>query len=186
MSNPRPPGKPDHDAASAAPPARQGRVLALEAFAAALPPTGRLLGLDLGTKTIGIAVSDELRMVASGLTTIRRVKFGKDAAALLALAREHKVLGLVLGLPLSLDGSEGPRAQATRAFVRNLAPLAELPVLLWDERMSTVEAERMLISADASRQRRAEVIDQVAATIILQTALDRIRRLDDARLDAGA
>ncbi len=183
MSNTCPPGKPPDDG-SRIPPRRRDPVLALEPFAAALPQRGRLVGLDLGTRTIGIAVSDDLRMVASALTTIRRVKFGKDAAALLALVGEHRGCGLVVGLPVNLDGSEGPRAQATRAFVRNLAPLTELPVLMWDERLSTVEAERMLIAADASRRRRAEVIDQVAATLILQTALDRIRRADDARTGA--
>lgn len=149
--------------------------LTIEEFAAALPPRRPLFGLDLGSKTIGVAVSDVSRMIASGLTTITRVKFKLDAAELLANAQRLDACGLVIGLPLNLDGSSGPRVQSTRSFVRNLAPLCDLPVLLWDERLSTVAAERMLIDADASRRRRAEVIDKVAATIILQGALDRMR-----------
>ncbi len=146
-------------------------------FAAALPPLGALAGLDLGTKTIGVAVSDGMRQVASPITTIRRRKFTLDAADLLAIAAERGLTGLILGLPRNMDGSEGPRAQSTRAFARNLSRLTELPIGFWDERLSTVAAERALLEADTSRKRRAEVIDQVAAGYILQGALDRLRHL---------
>ncbi|SCY86765.1 Holliday junction resolvase RuvX [Paracoccus tibetensis] len=149
----------------------------MEAMAAALPKVGAVAGLDLGTKTIGVAVSDGLRQVASPLTVIRRQKFTLDAEALLALARERALVGLILGLPRNMDGSEGPRAQSTRAFARNLSRLTELPIGFWDERLSTVAAERALLEADTSRRRRAEVIDQVAAGYILQGALDRLRYL---------
>ena len=145
-----------------------------EGFARALPPAGALFGLDFGEKTIGVAVSDLRRSVATPLSTIRRVKFTRDAEALLALTGARAVAGLVLGLPRNMDGSEGPRAQATRAFARNLARLSPLPLLFWDERLSTVAAERALIAADLSRKRRAEVIDHVAAGYILQGALDRL------------
>jgi putative Holliday junction resolvase len=138
----------------------------------------RLLGLDLGTKTIGVALSDVTRTIASPVETIKRTKFRADAGRLLELASEHDIGGFVLGLPLNLDGSEGPRAQATRAFARSLNALSPLPVLLWDERLSTAEAERTLLAADASRKRRSEVINHVAATIILQSALDRMKGLD--------
>ncbi|WP_295046527.1 Holliday junction resolvase RuvX [uncultured Paracoccus sp.] len=146
-------------------------------FAAALPPTGALAGLDLGTKTIGVAVSDGLRQVASPLTVIRRQKFTLDAAELLAVVKDRGLVGLILGLPRNMDGSEGPRAQSTRAFARNLERLTPLPIGFWDERLSTVAAERALLEADTSRKRRAEVIDQVAAGYILQGALDRLRYL---------
>lgn len=146
-------------------------------FAAALAPGAALMGLDLGTRTIGVAVSDTARRVASPLETIRRVKFGADAAALLARAAERRIGGLVLGLPRNMDGSEGPRAQSVRAFARNLAGLTELPITFWDERLSTVAAERALLEADASRARRAAVIDQVAAGYILQGFLDRLGHL---------
>lgn len=153
----------------------KGRILDPRAFLAALGPGQRLFGLDVGTKTIGIALSDVSLMIASGVTTLTREKFKIDAQKLLGMARELGVGGLVVGLPVNLDGRDGPRAQATRAFARNLARLTPLPLLLWDERLSTQEAERMLIAADASRRRRAEVIDKVAATLILQGALDRLR-----------
>jgi putative holliday junction resolvase len=146
-------------------------------FAGALPPVGAIAGLDLGTKTIGVAVSDGLRQVASPLTVIRRQKFTLDAAELLAIARDRSLVGLILGLPRNMDGSEGPRAQSTRAFARNLSNLTEVPIGFWDERLSTVAAERALLEADTSRKRRAEVIDQVAAGYILQGALDRLRYL---------
>ena len=146
-------------------------------FAASLPPVGAIAGLDLGTKTIGIAVSDGLRQVASPLTVIRRQKFTLDAAELLAIAKDRSLVGLVLGLPRNMDGSEGPRAQSTRAFARNLERLTDLSIGFWDERLSTVAAERALLEADTSRKRRAEVIDQVAAGYILQGALDRLRYL---------
>ena len=144
------------------------------AFAAALPAGRALIGLDLGTHTIGVAVSDTGRRIASPLSTIRRTKFTADAAALLALAEGRRIGGLVLGLPRNMDGSEGPRAQSTRAFARNLARLTDLPITFWDERLSTVAAERALLEADTSRKRRAEVIDHVAAGYILQGLLDRI------------
>ncbi|MFZ4807622.1 MAG: Holliday junction resolvase RuvX [Hyphomicrobiaceae bacterium] len=149
------------------------------AFTASLGANDRLIGIDLGTKTIGLALSDVRRMVASPLETIRRTKFRADVARLVELVDSHGVGGLVLGLPRNLDGSEGPRAQATRAFARNLNQLLAVPILLWDERWSTAAAERMLIEADQSRKRRAEVIDKLAATLILQGALDRIVRLSD-------
>lgn len=149
----------------------------IEAFAAALPRAGALAGLDLGTKTIGVAVSDGLRSVASPLTVIRREKFTLDAQALLRIAAERALVGLVLGLPRNMDGTEGPRAQSTRAFARNLGRLTPLPIAFWDERLSTVAAERALLEADTSRRRRAEVIDQVAAGYILQGALDRLGHL---------
>lgn len=147
-------------------------------FAASLPPVGAVAGLDLGTKTIGVAVSDGLRQVASPLTVIRRQKFTLDAAELLAIAKDRALVGLVLGLPRNMDGSEGPRAQSTRAFARNLERLTDLSIGFWDERLSTMAAERALLEADTSRKRRAEVIDQVAAGYILQGALDRLRYLD--------
>lgn len=150
---------------------------AIEAFAAALPPGRALAGLDLGTKTIGVAVSDLSLTVASPLLTIRRTKFTEDAAALLDLCAKRSLGGLVLGLPRNMDGTEGPRCQSTRAFARNLERLTPLPVTFWDERLSTVAAERALLEADTSRKRRAEVIDQVAAGYILQGALDRIGHL---------
>lgn len=146
-------------------------------FAGALPPRGALAGLDLGEKTIGVAVSDLWRGIATPLSTIRRVKFTQDAAALLALVAERDIVGLVLGLPRNMDGSEGPRAQSTRAFARNLSRLTDLPIGFWDERLSTVAAERALLEADTSRRRRAEVIDHVAAGYILQGVLDRLAHL---------
>ena len=146
-------------------------------FAAALPPVGAIAGLDLGTKTIGVAVSDGLRQVASPLTVIRRQKFTLDAVELLAIAGDRGLVGLVLGLPRNMDGSEGPRAQSTRAFARNLERLTPLSIGFWDERLSTVAAERALLEADTSRRRRAKLIDQVAAGYILQGALDRLRHL---------
>ena len=144
------------------------------AFLTALPASGALAGLDFGEKTIGIAVSDLRRQVATPLSTIRRVKFTDDAAALLALVTARGIAGLILGLPRNMDGSEGPRAQATRAFARNLSRLTTLPIGFWDERLSTVAAERALLEADTSRKRRSEVIDHVAAGYILQGALDRL------------
>lgn len=159
------------------PPARpQGKTMSdVTEFQARLKAGRRLIGIDAGTKTLGLALSDVTRIIASPLETIRRTKFKADAARLLELAQIHEVTGLVLGLPANLDGSEGPRAQATRALARNLNHLTTLPILLWDERLTTAAAERMLIEADASRKRRAEVIDKLAATLILQGALDRMR-----------
>ncbi|TMM54236.1 Holliday junction resolvase RuvX [Sulfitobacter sabulilitoris] len=149
-------------------------------FAAALPPMQAIAGLDLGEKTIGVAVSDNFLSVATPLQTIRRRKFGLDAAALVQILAARRIGGLVLGLPRNMDGSEGPRCQSTRAFARNLARLPELvdmPIGFWDERLSTVAAERALLEADTSRKRRAEVIDHVAAGFILQGVLDRLRVL---------
>ena len=137
---------------------------------------GALIGLDLGTKTIGVAVSDPDRRLATGVETVARKNFATDAARLLALAAERRASGFVLGLPVNMDGSEGPRAQSTRAFARNLARLTELPIALWDERLSTAAVERELIAADVTRARRAKVIDQHAAVFILQGALDRLAR----------
>lgn len=153
----------------------------IEAFAASLPERTALIGIDAGTKTLGLAVSDITRTIASPLTVIRRTKFKEDAAELLRIAAERSISGFVLGLPTNLDGSAGPRVQATRAFARNLNKLSELPILLWDERLSTAEAERTLLEADASRRRRAQVIDKLAAAIILQGALDRMRLSTAAR-----
>lgn len=147
------------------------------AFKALLPAGQRLIGIDAGTKTLGLALSDVLCTVASALETIKRTKFSADVSRLLAVAETHRIAGFVLGYPANLDGSDGPRAQATRAFARNLNKLSPLPILLWDERLTTAEAERMLIAADTSRKRRAEVIDKLAATLILQGALDRMRHL---------
>lgn len=150
---------------------------AIEDFAAALPPMRAVVGLDLGDKTIGLAISDGSLSVASPLTTIRRSKFTLDAAALLKIAGERGIGGLILGLPRNMDGSEGPRCQSTRAFARNLSRLTDLAIGFWDERLSTVAAERALLEADTSRKRRSEVIDHVAAGFILQGALDRIGNL---------
>jgi putative Holliday junction resolvase len=150
---------------------------ALEEIAPLLPARGALIGLDLGTKTIGVAASDPDRKLAAGVTTIARKNFTADAQALLALAAERAAAGFVLGLPINMDGSEGPRAQSTRAFARNFAKLTELPIALWDERLSTAAVERELIAADVSRKKRAAVIDQHAAAFILQGALDRLARL---------
>lgn len=147
---------------------------AIEEFAAALPAGRPVAGLDLGTKTIGVAISDPRQSVATPLRTIRRTKFTADARELLALCAQRQIGGLILGLPRNMDGSEGPRCQSTRAFARNLSQLTELPITFWDERLSTVAAERALLEADTSRKRRAEVIDHVAAGYILQGAIDRI------------
>jgi putative Holliday junction resolvase len=151
--------------------------LPIESLPARLQPGQRLAGLDLGTKTIGIAISDLGLRIATPFHTIRRTKFRADAEELLTLCRRENVGGLILGLPLNMNGSEGPRVQATRAFVRSLAPLTDLPVVLWDERLSTVAAERAMIAADLSRKKRAEKIDAAAAGFILQGALDRLQHL---------
>jgi len=142
-------------------------------FRDALPDGGRLMGLDVGTRTIGVALCDARWTIATAAALIRRTKFGADLEALRALAQTHEVRGLVVGLPLNLDGSESPRSQSTRAFARNLAPLG-LPVLLWDERWSTQAVTRTLIDADASRARRAELVDKIAAAYILQGAIDAL------------
>lgn len=152
----------------------------IAAFAAALPAGRGLIGLDLGTKTIGVAVSDRVLFSATALETIKRVKFTQDAARLAEIVAGREIGGIVLGLPANMDGSEGPRAQSTRAFARNLSRLPAfegVPIAYWDERLSTVAAQRALLEADTSRKRRAEVIDAVAAGYILQGALDRLRHL---------
>ncbi|HVZ13703.1 MAG TPA: Holliday junction resolvase RuvX [Bauldia sp.] len=151
--------------------------LPLEEFVRRLPERGALMGLDLGTVTIGLAVSDVRRQIATPLRTIQRTRFSADARDLLAETARLDVAGLVLGLPLNMDGSEGPRVQATRAFARNLAPLTSLPLLFWDERLSTAAVTRTLLEADASRKRRDAVVDKMAAAYILQGALDRMAKL---------
>ncbi|MCD9147596.1 Holliday junction resolvase RuvX [Pseudophaeobacter flagellatus] len=148
-----------------------------EEFASVLPGFSALAGLDFGDKTVGVAISDRMGTVATPLETIRRKKFTLDAERLFEITAKREVGGLVLGLPRNMDGSEGPRCQKTRAFARNLSRLTELPIGFWDERLSTVAAERALLEADTSRKRRAEVIDHVAASYILQGALDRMRHL---------
>ena len=142
-----------------------------------LPKGLRVMGLDLGTKTIGLALSDVERRISSPLETIRRTKFQADAAALLQHIAHHKIGALIIGLPLNMDGSEGPRVQSTRAFVRNLAKLTPVPIHYWDERLSTAAVTRTLLEADTSRARRAELVDKMAAAYILQGALDRLQRL---------
>jgi putative Holliday junction resolvase len=151
-------------------------ILPLAEAAPHLPLRGALIGLDLGTKTIGVAASDPDRKLAAGVETIARKTFTADADRILKLAQERRAVGFVLGLPLNMDGSEGPRAQSTRSFARNLAKKTPLPIALWDERLSTAAVERDLIAADASRAKRAAVIDQHAAAFILQGALDRLQR----------
>ena len=155
--------------------------------AAHWPDRGALVGLDLGTKTIGVAVSDPDRRLAMGVETIARKNFTADAARLLVLAGERRAVGWVLGLPINMDGSEGPRAQSARAFARNLSRLTDLPIGFWDERLSTAAVERELIAADASRAKRAAVIDQHAAAYILQGALDRLARSEaaDRHMETG-
>jgi putative Holliday junction resolvase len=155
-------------------------ILPLIEAAALWPARGALIGLDLGTKTIGVAVSDPDRKLATGIETIQRKTFTADAARLLALSAERAVTGFILGLPINMDGSEGPRAQSTRAFARNFSRLTELAIGLWDERLSTVAVERELIDMDMSRAKRAKVIDEHAAIFILQGALDRLHVLRQA------
>jgi putative holliday junction resolvase len=156
------------------------RLVTMPELAALLPLKGRLLGLDLGTKTIGLALSDVERRLASPLETIRRVKFGQDAKHLLSVVQRFGVQGLVIGLPLNMDGTEGPRTQSTRAFVRALTPLADVPAAFWDERLSTAAVERDLIAVDVSRAKRSAVIDKMAAAYILDGALARLTRLRSA------
>jgi putative Holliday junction resolvase len=154
-----------------------GPITTVEDIADKLPPRGGLIGIDLGSKKIGVAASDPERRLATGIETITRTTFKTDSARLLALAAERKSVAFVVGLPINMDGSEGPRAQSARAFARNLARLTELPIALWDERLSTAAVERELIAADVSRNKRTKVIDQHAAAFILQGALDRLIRL---------
>ena len=150
-------------------------------FLEAAGRAGVLIGLDLGTKTIGVAVSDPSRKIATPLETIARKKFSVDQLRLAEIGQSRAASGFVIGLPNNLDGSAGPRVQATRAFACNLFNALEVPILFWDERLTTVEAERMLIAADQSRKRRAEVIDKLAATLILQGVLDRLTVYDNHR-----
>ena len=145
-------------------------------FAKDLPKLGGLIGLDLGTKTIGIAVSDHMRNVATPLETIKRQKFTKDAETLLKLCNNRALTGIILGLPRNMNGTEGPRAQSTRAFARNFSQKTNLMITYWDERLSTVAAEKLLLEVNTSRKRRSELIDHVAASYILQGALDRLRQ----------
>ena len=159
----------------------EASLIAIEDLAPLLAPEARLLGLDVGSKTVGMALSDVTRSIATPFDTIRRTKFTADAKTIGEVIESNQVGALVIGLPLNLDGSEGPRAQSTRAFARNLAGHISVPVVFWDERLSTAAVERHLIEADASRKRRAEVIDRMAAAYILQGALDRLRRLAEQR-----
>jgi len=152
-------------------------VLDLEGFRAALAAGQRLLGLDLGEKTIGIALSDTLLSVATPLVTLKRRKFTANATELQTLIKEHGVGGIVVGLPLNMDGSEGPSAQSARAFARNFVAAVDIPLVFWDERLSTAAVTRTLLEADSSRKRRAEVVDKMAASYILQGALDRLRHM---------
>jgi putative holliday junction resolvase len=154
-----------------------GSIGSIVELAPRLAARGSLIGLDLGTKTIGVAVCDPDRRLATGVETIARKTFTADAQRILALAAARSSVGFVLGLPVNMDGSEGPRAQSTRSFARNFARLTELPIGLWDERLSTAAVERELIAADASRAKRKAVIDQHAAAYILQGAIDRLASL---------
>jgi len=149
----------------------------IDAFAAQVGHAASLMGLDLGTKTIGVAISDRLQTVATPRETIKRKKFGIDAGAIDRLIADNQIAGIVLGLPMNMDGSEGPRAQSTRAFARNLTARIAVPIFFWDERLSTVAAERALLEADMSRKKRADVIDNVAASYILQGVLDRLSHI---------
>src|SRR5579883_2614307 len=161
------------------------RLVTLEALADLLPRQARLLGLDLGTKTIGLALSDVERRIATPLTTIARTKFSRDAEKLIAEIKRFDVFALIVGMPLNMDGGEGPRAQATRAFLRRFAPLCDRPVALWDERLSTAAVTRALIAQDVSRAKRAAVVDRMAAAYILQGALDRLSDLATAAQREG-
>ena len=153
--------------------AKSTNILTVEDLFAALPQKARLMGLDLGTKTIGLAISDIERSIATPFDTIRRTKFTEDARALIAFADKQEIFAYVIGLPLNMDASEGPRAQATRAFIRNMANLDKRPFVFWDERLSTAAVTRELIAQDASRAKRAAVVDRMAAAYILQGVLDR-------------
>ena len=150
------------------------RIVTIPELSESLPAKARLMGVDLGSKTIGLAISDVERRIATPLETVQREKFQKDAARMIAAARKHEIAAFVIGMPLNMDGSEGPRAQSTRAFVRNCAPLTEIPFVWWDERLSTAAVTRALIDQDASRAKRAAVVDRMAAAYILQGVLDRL------------
>ncbi len=170
MARPACVGKPDS-------PRAMSNLVTLDVLAARLKRNERLMGVDLGTKTIGLALSDVERRLASPLQTIKRTRFAADAFAMVDLTGRFSVAGLVVGLPLNMDGSEGPRVQSTRAFVRNLVRHTDMPVAFWDERLSTAAVTRELIARDVSRAKRAAIVDQMAAAYILQGALDRIGRL---------
>ncbi len=157
--------------------ARDANIITIEELAGRLRPGQRLIGLDLGEKTIGVALSDALLMTATPLETMRRRRFTPDAEHLIAMAQREDAAAFILGLPVNMDGSSGPRVQATRAFARNLGRLTDIPVVLWDERLSTAAVERAMLEADLSRARRAEVVDKLAAAWILQGALDRLSSL---------
>ncbi len=159
------------------------RPIAIEDLALSLPPKARLIGIDLGSKTIGLAISDVERRIASPFRTLPRGAFAMNAETLTAIFSEHEVAGIVLGLPLDLNGRDSPRAQSTRAFARNLAVRTDLPIVFWDERFSTAVVIRSLIANDVSRARRAQVVDKMAAAYILQGALDRLGALAGARTD---
>lgn len=150
----------------------------LRKLKAARKPGQRLLGLDLGTKTIGVALCDVMQTIATPLQTLKRTKFTADAEALKKLISQHDIAGLIIGLPINMDGSEGPRAQSTRAFARNLEALIDCPIVFWDERLSTAAVTRTLLDADVSRKRRSEVVDKMAAGYILQGALDRLAQME--------
>ena len=153
-------------------------IVDIDALKVALPARSRLLGLDLGEKTIGLALSDTLLTVATPMETLARGKFGADASKIEKIVADQGFGGLVIGLPLNMDGSDGPSAQSARAFARNFSARAQaLPILLWDERLSTAAVTRTLLDADASRKRRGEVVDKMAAAYILQGVLERLRRI---------
>ncbi|ACK49713.1 Holliday junction resolvase YqgF [Methylocella silvestris BL2] len=153
-------------------------ILEVADLPARVGPRQRLIGIDLGTKTIGLALSDVERRIATPLETIQRIKFSKDAVRLIELAEKFDAGALIIGLPLNMDGSQGPRVQATRAFVRSLSALVSKPFVYWDERLSTAAVTRSLIDQDVSRLKRAEVVDKMAAAYILQGVLDRLRRIE--------
>lgn len=152
-------------------------IVSIEEIKPVLAPRTRLLGFDLGEKTIGFALSDIMLTVATPLETLKRGKFSVDAVVIESLINTHGVGGLVIGLPLNMDGTDGPSAQSARAFGRNFAARSQLPIMFWDERLSTAAVTRTLLDADASRKRRGEVVDKMAAAYILQGALDRLRAM---------
>ncbi len=154
-----------------------GMLMELEDIKGRLETGQRLLGLDLGSKTIGLALSDVMRRIATPMEIIKRTKFTRDAERLIDIIRQQNVGGLVLGMPLNMDGSEGPRCQSTRQFAKNMTEKIEIPIALWDERLSTVAVTRTLIEADASRKRRKDLVDKLAAAYILQGALDKMQRI---------
>lgn len=158
--------------------------VALEELLGKLPRYGRLIGIDLGTRTIGLALSDVERRIASPLETLKRGKFTKDAAEIEKIVKRFEVAAIVVGLPLNMDGSAGPRAQSTQSFMRNLAGVIAIPIVGWDERLSTMAVTRTLLEADTSRARRGQLVDKLAASYILQGAIDRLGTLEDARTQA--